>query len=339
MDWNFQFNDINVCDLSTGELGSGVLDTVCRIGVGVAAGALTCMFTEVISSSLPWCSGLALSQFCKTGITMLGGVAGYMAPFRTDVLSRVLYYRVERLLKHGDDERPSYDKSRNIVLGDVYLCKPFVRTKYTDGIVVDHFSLEKDDPDTQILEAFGLFEIEVSPRVGLLEKLKGVLTMQPKLEYRSCPQYINASMVYEVLTRRVLPERAVGRVRQILSTHDRLCGSATLMLESGRSDYRDTSLLCELSISRKLDLKALSSSDISYTDIGLVTRGWILVTTLSKLTLSLGLSIIVPIGLGQLLLQLSPGTYLDQCYTSLIQSVPLIYCLDVLRDLLSNRRP
>jgi hypothetical protein len=239
--WDIGVNEINICDLSLFDDSVYARVTDCP-ATYTAIGTLVSGLCSYFSKNLKLAVGVG---------TLIGAASAGAALYLSDpVIKRVLYYRVANVLSDSSahdavDDRPSYDSSRSLVDGVIYECTPFIRIHYMSGRIEDSYELSYDDPDRESLLSMNLFQ-----RLSWFTSI-------------GAPQYINAAMTKEVLTRRTLPEKASTRVRRILATHDRLCGSTDLLLASGHSDYKDTSTMCELIISRQLDLK-LTGRNESY---------------------------------------------------------------------------
>lgn len=249
LSWDFDTQEINVCDLQTyDDSYSGVI-----LREPLVTSALSAVGTGFFSYFSKR-SGVAAAVGAISGLLTYGITSYYSDP----VISRELYYRVSKVAQElvdegSDDPRPSYDVSRALVDGIVYECTPFVRVTRASGKQSDHFSLGLMDPDREVLLKLDIFR-NVSWFVS-----------------KPVDQLINSAMVKEVLTRRTLPEKSSSRVRRILATHDRICGATELLLSTGRSDFRDSSLMCELVVNRSTCLNERGSSERSYSDIARAT--------------------------------------------------------------------
>lgn len=268
LDWELPVNTINVCDLTkVGSFTSRVINspTMCLAAQGLVSNTLCVMGKVGVKKSLLIGAVVGLGLWTYTR---------FIAPTPTKRclmynITREEVYRPPRLDgEEAPDPRPSYDQARDHVIGHLYHGQPFIRTWMSDGSASDSYTLDIFDPDHDKLVELDIFT-------------------QAKW-YKASPvvQSVDSAMTQEILTRRTLPEKAHIRVRRVLATHDRLCGNTISLLRSGRSDYRDTSQMCELIIARTPYLNGQSSNVGTFMATGQVILAFSLVTC--QLSLSLG---------------------------------------------------
>jgi len=314
--WDIGAEEINVCDLSVHDdtfahfiwSWSGIPSLLGSIGYAAA-------------------SWVTSSPVIRTGAGVLTAAIGLMVStfYQNRVLRRELVYKVSKKVycpeKSEDtpenDLRPSYDQARDLVDGSVYECKPLIRTLTMTGKTLYSSLIMINDPDRIALEHCGVF------------RKSGPLTCS------GVTQLISSSMTQEVLTRRTLPEVASGRVRRILATHDRICGSTETLLSTGRSDFRDTANMCEMIVSRSLPLNSKGSNkEKSFSVTGLAT----FLSFSLTLLLSLGLTWVLftggPNWIERQLLQPCRGMWNVVCCQSLTLSALSTCYQDVRNDLL-----